>query len=323
MAINKKKHLVLSVPSTTPGDTDTINLMSAGAANDRFLSNIQSDSANVIITDRTAGAAGSPRITGIAVTAAALPDKFASSESGITWSPGVNIGATASGLDATALSVITSLLTDISVGDTVIFSAAGASLGVQAEITTISWTAGTAPTSGDTYDAIIISVPVATSWGNIGGGAPNANSDLYTGTLTIGDLVKLNNTTGKLEDTGIAAANVVVKKTATTNDIAIFDASGDVVDSNTLLSNVVVLSDGVTTIDHSTNKVVTASDGLTAVTSSNKVLTAADGLTTVTATNKVVTVDDSLNTVTASNKVLTAADGVTAVTSTNKVITAG
>lgn len=105
---------------------------------------------NVVIND------DDPNNPIINVASVELPDKYSSTESQTG-----NVGDSKTGLDYTALTGI-GTSSPASVGDTVVFAN-----GVQAQITQVS--------EGDqkTYDAIIISTPIATTWGSITGQITN------------------------------------------------------------------------------------------------------------------------------------------------------
>lgn len=92
----------------------------------------------------------------INVASIELPDKYSSTESQTG-----NVGDSKTGLDYTALTGI-GTSNPASVGDTVVFAN-----GVQAQITQVG--------EGEpkTYDAIIISTPIATTWGSITGQITN------------------------------------------------------------------------------------------------------------------------------------------------------
>lgn len=92
----------------------------------------------------------------INVASVELPDKYSSTESQTG-----NVGDSKTGLDYSALTGI-GTASPASVGDTVVFAN-----GVQAQITQVG--------EGEpkTYDAIIISTPIATSWGSITGQISN------------------------------------------------------------------------------------------------------------------------------------------------------
>lgn len=112
---------------------------------------------NVVIND------DDPNNPIINVASIELPDKYSSTESQTG-----NVGDSKTGLDYSALTGI-GTSNPASVGDTVVFAN-----GVQAQITQVS-------EEGDpkTYDAIIISTPIATTWGSITGQIAN-QTDLKT-----------------------------------------------------------------------------------------------------------------------------------------------
>jgi len=279
------KHAVIS------NGSDQINLMSAKETKDILdtkleKGDITSGSANVTIANPSGNA-----LT-ISVTPQPLPDKYYTTDNGTGA-----VGSTMTGLDLTLVAPITvgkTVATDFDIDDTVVFAN-----GYTADVTAVSQSVAGAVTAGDTYDVIIVSVPIATSFAAITG-LPTDNTALSTAlsakadkvtSATNGDLAALDGTgnltdsgiavadlalkassltngnlvsadsSGDLEDSGIAVADVMEKvSSATAGDIATLNASGEVVDSGTLLADVALKADGVTTINGSTNKIITQSE---------------------------------------------------------------
>ena len=134
---------------------------------------------NVVIND------DDPNNPIINVASIELPDKYSSTESQTG-----NVGDSKTGLDYSALTGI-GTSSPAGVGDTVVFSN-----GVQAQITKVN--------EGDpkTYEAIIISTPIATTWGSITGQITN-QTDLQAaldGKADTEDIPEVKDSTIKIAD---------------------------------------------------------------------------------------------------------------------------
>jgi len=124
----------------TPDSNGIVNV----AVPTTFVESVSAGSSNVII----GGTAANPTID---IVPLEMPDLFTS-----TGTETGSIGTTLTGMDLTALTAVIAGAT-VTVGDTVIFTN-----GVQAQITSID-------DGADEYDAVIINVPVATSFPAITG----------------------------------------------------------------------------------------------------------------------------------------------------------
>jgi len=234
--------------------TDIINVMSGGAIKgllDQKVQTISTSGSNVTFNVTTNGA-GEKNVE-INVSPQPLPDKYSSTDT-----PSQGVGATVTNLDL--FSKITAItpgktLADFDIGDTVIFAN-----GTTADVTAVTMATPGTPALGDTYEVIIVSVPVAATFASLGGvysdntslnNAMNAKADKVPGGGTAGHVAGLDSN-GNLTDTSLTAANVVEANglptsVFTSGNLVESNVAGKLVDANVAVSDLIAKPAAATT----------------------------------------------------------------------------